>query len=102
LTHTAGMNPDEASRICDELHEYVDQGPGENPRVFGTALNALRRLRANVSWDYPLSILMDLEVQFAGWFSPDKWRGTDDGLRSRDHLLNQISRLEDAWDRPRA
>lgn len=96
------MNPDEASRICDELHKCVDQGPGENPRVFGAALSALRRLRANASWDYPLTILMELEVQLAKWFSPDKWRGTDDGQRSRDHLLNQISRLEDAWDRPNA
>jgi hypothetical protein len=96
------MNADEASRICDELHEYVDQGPGENPRVFGTALNALRRLRANALWDYPLSILMGLEIQLARWFSPDEWRGTDDGLRCRDQLLDQISRLEDAWNRPSA
>jgi hypothetical protein len=94
------MNPDEASRICDELHEYLDQGPGDNPRVFGIALNALRRLRANASWNYPVTILMDLEVQIARWFSPDGWRGNDDGLRCRDHLLGQISKLEDAWNRP--
>jgi hypothetical protein len=54
------MNPDEASRICDELHEYVDQVPSENHRVFGTALNALRRLRANALWDYPLTVLREL------------------------------------------
>jgi hypothetical protein len=96
------MNPDEASRICDELHKYVDQGPGENPRVFGAALGALRRLRANASWDHPLTILLDLEVQIARWFSPEQWRGIDDRQHSRDHLLNQISRLEDAWNRPSA
>jgi hypothetical protein len=96
------MSPDEASRICDELHEYLDQGPGENPKIFGTALNTLRRLRANASWDYPLTILMELEVQLARWFSPDKWRGADDGVRCREHLLDQISRLEDAWNRPSA
>jgi hypothetical protein len=96
------MSPDDVARICDELHEYVDQGPGENPGVFATALNALRRLRAEASWDYPLSILMELEVQLARWFSPDKWRRNDTGQHSRDDLLDHISRLEDAWERPRA
>jgi len=96
------MNPDEVARICDELHEYVDQGPGENPGVFATALSALGRLRAAASWDYPLSVLMELEVRLARWFSPDKWRGTDDGQHSQEDLLDHISRLEDAWERPRA
>jgi hypothetical protein len=96
------MNPDEVARICDELHEYIDRGPGENPGVFAAALSALRRLRAAASWDYPLSVLMELEVQLVRWFSPDKWRGTDGGQHSREDLLDHISRLEDAWDRPRA
>jgi hypothetical protein len=96
------MNPDEVARICDELHEYIDQGPGENPGVFATALSTVRRLRSAASWDYPLGVLMELEVQLARWFSPDKWRGTDDGLHCRENLLDHISRLEDSWDRPRA
>jgi hypothetical protein len=54
------MNPDEVARICDELHQYVDQGLGENPGMFAAALNALLRLRAAASWDYPLNILMEL------------------------------------------
>ena len=96
------MNPDEVARTCDELHECVDQGPGENPGVFATALSAVRKLRAEASWDHPVSILMEIEVELARWFSPEKWRGTDDGLQCRENLLDHISRLEDAWDRPRA
>jgi hypothetical protein len=96
------MNPDEVARTCDELHECVDQGPGENPEVFARALSAVRKLRAASSWDHPVSILMEIEVQLARWFSPEKWRGTDDGLHCRENLLDHISRLEDGWDRPRA
>jgi len=44
---------------------------------------------------------MEVEVQLARWFSPEKWRGTHDGLHCRENLLDHISRLEDAWDRPR-
>jgi hypothetical protein len=39
------MNPEEVARTCDELHEYIDQGPGENPGVFARALSVVRRLR---------------------------------------------------------
>jgi hypothetical protein len=94
------MNPDEVARTCDELHECVDHGPGENSEAFARALSAVRTLREAASWDYPVSILMEVEVQLARWFSPKKWRGSDDGLR--ESLLDHISRLEDAWDRPRA
>ena len=95
------MNTDELARACDELHNCVDQGPGENPGVFARALSAVRIMRGAASWDYPISILAEIEKQLARWFSLDKWRGTDDGYRSRQDLLNQISRLEDAWERPR-
>lgn len=96
------MNPDEVARICDHLHECIDQGPGENPGVFASALSAVRRLRAGASWEYPLSILTYVEMQLARWFSPDELRGQDQGQFCRDDLLDHISQLEDAWERPRA
>jgi hypothetical protein len=95
------MDQDEVTRQCDELHECIDQGSGENPGVYAASLSALRRLRAAASWDYPMSILCELEPQLARWFSPDKWRGTNDGQYARENLVNQISRLENDWDRPR-
>lgn len=95
------MNPDEVARTCDELHEYIDQGPGENPRGFASALGAIRRLRAAASWDYPLIILTRIEMQLAAWFSPDTARAADQGQRCRQALLGDISTLEEAWDRPR-
>jgi hypothetical protein len=95
------MNTDELARACDELHDCVDQGPGENPGVFARALSTLRMMRGTASWDYPISILAEIEKQLARWFSPDQWRGTDDGDRSRQDLLDHISRLEKAWERPR-
>jgi hypothetical protein len=96
------MDPDEVTRACDELHACVDQGPGDNPGGFARALAEVRRLRAAASWDYPRSILTEVEAQLARWFSSDKWRGTDDGQHAREDLLGHISRLEDAWDRPLA
>jgi len=96
------MNPEEVARTCDELHEYIDQGPGENPSVFARALTVVRRLRAAAAWDYPLTILGELEMQLAGWFSPDRWRGSDEGEGCRQALLSRLSSLEDAWERPRA
>jgi hypothetical protein len=101
LNERLPMDPDEVTRECDELHACVDRGPGENPSVYATSLSAVRRLRTAASWDYPISILREIETQLARWFSPDKWRGPDDGQDARENLLNQISRLEDAWDRPR-
>jgi len=96
------MNPEEVARTCDELHEYIDQGPGENPGVFARALSVVRRLRADAAWDRPLAILMQLEMELAGWFSPDRWRGSDDGAGFSQALLSRLSSLEDAWERPRA
>ena len=96
------MNPDEVARTCDELHENIDQGPGENPGIFAHALRVVRRLRAAASWDHPLTILTQLEMELAGWFSPDRWRGADEGEGCRQALLSRLSSLEDAWERPRS
>jgi hypothetical protein len=96
------MNPEAVAKVCDELHENVDQGPGENPGALARALGTVRMLRAAASWDYPLAILTEIEVQLARWFSREEWRGTDEGRRCRETLLAHISKLEDAWERPRA
>ena len=92
------MDSAAVTRNCDELHECVDQGPGEMPETFARALDAVRRLRADASWGYPIIILAEIETQLARWFSPDKWRGTNDGHIARENLLTQIARLEDAWE----
>jgi hypothetical protein len=97
-----GMDLDEVTRNCDELHECVDQGPGERPQTFARALSVVRRLRAEAPWSYPLTILGEIETQLARWFSPDNWGGTNNGRTARADLLTQIARLEDAWERPRA
>jgi hypothetical protein len=102
LNNSISMNLDEVSRICDRLHECIDEGPGENPAMFASALTAVRKLKAGASWEYPLSILAHVETQLARWFSPDHSRGEDRGHFCREDLLNHISKLEDAWDRPRA
>jgi len=93
------MSPEEAERVCDRLHEYVDRGPGENPDAFSKALAAVRSLRADASSDYPLSLLAEIETQLGRWFSDRVLRGTDEALECRRDLLDHISRLEDAWDR---
>jgi hypothetical protein len=96
------MNPEEVARTCDELHECIDQGPGENPGVFAQSLSAVRKLRAAAAWDYPIGILGQVEIQIARWFSPDLWQGEDEGAQARQDLIGNISKLEDAWERPRA
>ena len=95
------MNADELARACDELHEYIDQGPGENPRGFASALGAVRRIRAAASWDYPLIVLTRIEMRLATWFGPETGRAADAGQGCRQALLGDISTLEEAWDRPR-
>lgn len=96
------MNPDEVARACDELHEYVDEGPGERPGVFARSLGVVRLLRSAASWDYPLDILNEIESRLAHWFSPQPWKERDNEQAYRESLLDQISRLEDAWERPRS
>jgi hypothetical protein len=95
------VTPEEVAMACDELHECVDTGPGGDGSGFARALSVLRRLRSAASWDYPLGIVRDIEVRLARWFSADQWQGEDQGRTSRQDLLERISRLEDAWERPR-
>jgi|SRR5580692_4284326 hypothetical protein len=98
LTEGSGMDAAAVTRNCDELHVCVDHGPGEMPETFARALSAVRRLRADASWGYPIIILAEIETELARWFSPDKWRGSNDGHMAREKLLTQIARLEDAWE----
>ena len=95
------MHP-EVERLCDELHECIDLGPGENPDAMRTALSAVRTLRAAALWDYPVGLLLEVEVQLARWFSSENSRGTDQQHDRRENLLSHLSRIEDAWDRPAA
>lgn len=96
------LNREEVVRACDDLHALVDTGPGENGGSLAKALLVVARLQSAASWDYPVNILADLQTRLASWFSRDQWRGRDEGEASRAALLDRISRLEDAWERPRA
>jgi hypothetical protein len=95
------VTPEEVAMACDELHECVDTGPGGDASGFARSLSVLRRLRSAAPWHYPQEILTDIEVRLARWFGPDQWQGEDQGRTSRQELLERISRLEDAWERPR-
>jgi hypothetical protein len=68
------MNPDEVAKVCDELHECVDQTLEESPTVFAKALSTVRTMRAAASWDNPITVLTEIEQQPTPWFSLDKWR----------------------------
>jgi hypothetical protein len=96
------MSLDEAERLCDELQECVDSGPGENPDSLRRALTVVRKLRHGATWDYPVTIVLELEAKLVRWFSPDSPREADAGEHSRQSLLEYIARLEGSWDRPRA
>jgi hypothetical protein len=96
------LNREEVVRACDDLHALVDTGPGENGASLAKALLVVARLQAAAAWDYPANILADLQTRLAAWFSREQWRGADAGEASRAALLDSISRLEDAWERPRA
>jgi hypothetical protein len=91
------LTREEVVRACDELHSCVDQGPGTNGPALADSLHTVRRLRAAASWDYPGTLLKNIESQLTVWFSADST-----GPDSRQTLLEQIARLEDAWERPRA
>ncbi len=91
------LTREEVVRACDELHSCMDQGPGTNAPALADSLHTVRRLRAAASWDYPLTLLKNIESQLTAWFSPESAGGA-----SRQNLLEQIARLEDAWERPRA
>ncbi|MBV9621867.1 MAG: hypothetical protein JO341_12710 [Gammaproteobacteria bacterium] len=93
------LTREEVVRTCDELHACIEQGPGENPGVLARTLGLLRHLREHAAWDYPLGRLRELEVQLARWFSPAV-RADDEDARRK--LLEEVARLEDAWERPRA
>ena len=96
------LNREEVVRACDDLHALVDTGPGENGQSLAKALLLVARLQSAASWDHPANILADLKTRLACWFSREQWRGADEGEGSRAALLDRISRLEDAWERPRS
>jgi hypothetical protein len=95
------MNP-EVERLCDELHQYIDLGPGENPAAMRAALSAVRIMRASALWDYPIGLLIEVEVQLARWFSSENTAAPDQVHDHRENLLAHLARIEDAWDRPSA
>ena len=90
------LTKEELVRACDELHAHLDAGPGHNTSALADSLSTLRRLRSAASWDYPRSLLGQIESMLMRWFSAEEQGGA-----SRQSLLDHISRLEDAWDRPR-
>jgi hypothetical protein len=91
------LTNEEMVRACDELHSRVDEGPGHNADALADSLKTLKRLRSAASWDYPLTLLEQIELLLMHWFSGKLQRVT-----SRQTLLEHISRLEDAWERPQA
>ena len=95
------MNAVEVSCACDELHQAIDQGPGNNPGVYATSLSIIGRLKAAAAWDYPVKLLSELETLMAQWLnrrSPSTGVGDED---CRNGLLELISKVEDSWARPR-
>jgi hypothetical protein len=91
------LTKEEVVRACDDLHSYMDRGPGPNTDALADSLTTLRRLQSAASWDYPLELLTRIESQLMLWFS----EGANGGP-ARQALLDHMSRLEDAWERPRA
>jgi hypothetical protein len=91
------LTKEELVRACDELHSHMDEGPGHKAAALADSLKILRRLRSAASWDYPLTLLGQIESQLRLWFSGKLQRAT-----SRQALLDLVSKLEDAWERPQA
>ena len=56
------LTREEVVRACDELHSYMDQGPGPNTSAQANALSTVRRLQAAASWEYPLDLLRHIPV----------------------------------------
>lgn len=95
------MTAVEVSHACDELHRLIDQGPGLNPGACATSLTIVRQLRAAAEWEYPLELLSELEQLITRWFNPKSPGPVDRDQESRYALLEVISKIEDAWERPR-
>jgi hypothetical protein len=93
------MNAVEVSRACDELHQAVDEGPGLNPGVHAISLAIISHLRAAAAWDYPVRLLNELELSIASWFRLQS--SSENEPERRNALLELISRIEDARERPR-
>ncbi len=92
------MNPEEVARACDELHECLDQGPGENPGVHARALSVLRRLRGAAAKDELLGLLAQTEAAFGSWFSRQECNRSEAEDRSqREQLVERLAELEEHW-----
>jgi hypothetical protein len=94
------MNVNEVRRVCDELHEYIELGPGENRDALRSALNAIRKLKAAASWDHPREILGEFELMITAWLSPASSQAGHAADSSRHSLIASLGRLEECWERP--
>jgi hypothetical protein len=93
------MTQDEVSRLCDALHEFLEQGVRGDTDVLREVLRILQILRDEATWDRPLRVLDSLEMKFVAWLSSP---GLDEktGVAQRQVLIENLGQLEDSWMRP--
>jgi hypothetical protein len=77
-------------KICDELWDDVECGPGENFTVLKRVESRLQELLGNPrATTYVREKVYSAQDQFKIWFSPRKWNQRGDGGTFTKMLLQQ-------------
>jgi len=91
------MNKADALKLCDELQEFVNRGPGANAEGLervDTIVNSLR-------WHSQATTYLNEKARNVGydfhiWFSPRKWKQYGNRGEFRSTVLGSIWKLKGA------
>jgi endo-1,4-beta-D-glucanase Y len=97
------MDVPEVKKLCEQLREVVVAGPGRNELALAEAKGIVSVLQDGVHWNGPSDKLVTINNWLTVWFSQRQWREYgESGEICMQSLLNDITVVEQYWDRPNA
>lgn len=93
------MPLDDIDRLCDELRQVIDAGPGMDTVAFRRVKEIMAEIHDGSTVSHTREKLLDLTTNFSIWLSHHKWhRYGAGGERLRDMLLDDLEKLRSAWN----
>ena len=94
------METNEVRQLCEMLFGVLERGPWKDPEALGDAMSTVRTLRGAAP-PHLCEKLAAIEEGFTRWFSTRRWHTDFEAQRLRHTLLQDITAVQNSWERPR-